>query len=497
MNNIYQCAVNNNPAIAIQDSAIISSLKGTHEGSKTNNDVFGFRGVQKSFQFFPLGLEKYFPNIKLIHFESCPLKQLRQFDLMDYKNLRYLCIFGSDLSIIEARTFDYNPNLQFLNLGNNKFLSIDPNAFKSLAKLTNLYLHSVPCIDRYTRDKNGIESILKDLETKCKNPGFLSLNEKFNNLESQSKIDDFEENLKIFEVEFRSSEFFNNPSLKTRLETLKISNQSSFTVQSSTKVPQKQESCEYCCQNISIDNKAASFDESLGTLNIGNFQNLLEEYKLLLNGHDTKLTNIQASQEVLKSSQCNTADIITKINDFHANIKSTLIKTEAELKSSFQTDLKTFQNLFKSSQESIKSSQDETINDLSTIKTEISDVEALLSKIKSSQTDLQSSINKLRLTQNEFGIAIDKIVNNEDFDGKIEKVEIHLMDFEVKTNEKLEEIKKDLANSRHKMTVNLDEKLKSIEIRLIKKFENLLEEKLGKILDDKLGSLIEARSSSS
>lgn len=189
--------MNNNPSIATQDTALISSVKGTHEMSKTNDDVIGFRAVSKNVQYFALGLEKHFKNMKLIHLETCPLKQLRQSDLMEYTKLEYLCVFGSDISIIEAGIFDYNPELQFLNLGNNEFLHIDPNSFKFLNKLVSFFLHSVPCINKYDRGRTGVQVILTELETKCKNPEFFSMNQKFKNLESQTKNDNFKENLEF------------------------------------------------------------------------------------------------------------------------------------------------------------------------------------------------------------------------------------------------------------------------------------------------------------
>ena len=219
LNDIYQCSVSS-INIATQDPAQFSSVKGIHEGIKTNDDVIGFRAVGQNIQFFPLGLQQQFPSIKVIHLENCPLKQLRQSDLLDYKNLEYLCIFNSDLSIIDDGTFDFNPELQLINFGSNKFLNIDPSAFRSLSKLTNLYLHSVPCIGRFTRDRNGVKDILLNLETKCKDPEYLSLHQKFKFIESRSKNEDIKEDLKVFEQEFKSSGFSDNPSLKTRLEAL-------------------------------------------------------------------------------------------------------------------------------------------------------------------------------------------------------------------------------------------------------------------------------------
>jgi len=500
--------MNNNPSIATQDTALISSVKGIHEMSKTNDDVIGFRASTKNVQYFPLGLEKHFKNMKLIHLETCPLKQLRQSDLMEYTKLEYLCVFGSDTSIIEAGTFDYNPELQFLNLGNNKLLHIDPNAFKFLNKLVNFFLHSVPCINKYDRGRTGVQVILTELETKCKNPEFLSMHQKFKNLESQTKNDNFKENLEFFEREFKASGFTDIPSFKIRLEVLKSAKIDNSVELISANIDQKQDLCKNCCQNTTNYLKSEKLSEHLGSskADSSGIGNKLTEIKSLLSDHDSKLANIQTSQETLKSSQMSTAssmdNINSKISDLKAlqdDLKSTLIKTEADIKSSFQNDLKASQNntrLALNDLKTLKSSQDEVISNLDNIKITISDVESSLSKVKSSQTELQSSINKLRLTQNEIGIAVDKVTKNEELEEKLSKIDEKLgnfVDFEVKTNEKFDEIKEDLASNRHKMAINFDEKIKSIEKRLMKKFEDVLEEKLVKILDEKLKNIVEAK----
>ncbi|KAL7014565.1 hypothetical protein ACKWTF_016009 [Chironomus riparius] len=468
VNDIYQCSADVNISITTQDSACISSVTGSHVGTKTNEGVIGFRAVGQNIQFFPLGLQLQFPNIELIHLESCPLKHLHKSDLKDYKSLVYLCIFNSDLSIIEDGIFDNNQQLKLINFGSNKFLNIEPSAFKNLDKLTHFYLHAVPCIVRYTRDRNGVESILNSLVTQCKNPEFLSMHKKFKNLESRSTSEDIKEDLKVLQLEFQSSEFSENPSLKTRLQELKVAKIDNLGTQ------------------ISSDMQAASFNKGLKFDSCPRTELMFNGIKLQLTDHDSKLVNIQ---KVIESTQNSTAssidNIISSIND----MKSSLTKAKAELK----TDIQASQVTLKASQDIIKSSQDEVISNLSNIKITVSDVESSLSKIKGSQNELQSSINKLRLTQNELGIALDKVGKNEDLDEKLSKIEVveeHLLDFEVKTSEKFQEIKQDLASRHHKMGVNIEEKIKGIEKRLIKKFEDILEEKLRKILDEKLANII-------
>jgi hypothetical protein len=407
---------------------------------------------------------------------------------MEYKNLEYICIFGTDLSIIEAGTFDYNPEIQFINFGNNKFLHIDPSAFKSLAKLNTLQFHLVPCIDSHESGKHGIDNLLKRLETRCKNPKYLSLHQKFKNLESQPRTAEFNESLEIFRQELKSSGYFANPSFKVKFEALKSAKIDDSITQINPQITPTQDSCTNCCKNVTVDLKTEKYSTSSNIEDSG-AEIMIDEIKSMLNDQKSKLSSIQSSQEYLKVSQNTTALTMTEIIDHISNLDSALIKVETNLQASQQN--------LKLSQESIKSSQDEVINDLGNLKIAVSDVELTLNKIKSSQNELQSSMNKLRMTQNEIGIAIDKMSKSEDFDGKSlrnnEICERNFEEFEVKNNQKFDEIKQDLAITRHKIEMNLNEKITNIEKRLIKKIEDILEEKLAKIFEEKLSSIVEAR----
>jgi len=53
---IYHCEVYNNPNITTEESA---EINGTHENSKSNDDVLGFRAEYKTIHFFPKGLDNF------------------------------------------------------------------------------------------------------------------------------------------------------------------------------------------------------------------------------------------------------------------------------------------------------------------------------------------------------------------------------------------------------------------------------------------------------
>ncbi|KAL7013486.1 hypothetical protein ACKWTF_015422 [Chironomus riparius] len=117
---------------------------------------------------------------------------------------------------------------------------------------------------------------------------------------------------------------------------------------------------------------------------------------------------------------------------------------------------------------------------LTAIYEKIGNVDEKMSKIDEKVENFNGKITnfegKLKIFQENFG-----------------NLQEHLTDFEVRNAEKHDKMEKEFTNTRHKIALNFDEKLKGSEKRLISKFEELLEEKLGKLLDEKLGNLINAR----
>ncbi|CAG9811711.1 unnamed protein product [Chironomus riparius] len=128
------------------------------------------------------------------------------------------------------------------------------------------------------------------------------------------------------------------------------------------------------------------------------------------------------------------------------------------------------------------------IDQLTTFDMQIGNLSATLATFKPFQDVMDSQLSGITSKISEYGSKFNDVLVAH------ESINSRLADFEVKTNKKFEEIKQDLASTRHKMAVNFDEKIKGIEKRLIKKIEDILDEKLGRILDEKLGILIEAKS---
>lgn len=92
---IYICKVTKDPNINV--TSIIRSINGTHQFRKSNNDVTGFSAISKTMFYFPLNMTKIFKNIKFINILSCKMRKIRQHDLMEFPNLKYLNLGGNSI----------------------------------------------------------------------------------------------------------------------------------------------------------------------------------------------------------------------------------------------------------------------------------------------------------------------------------------------------------------------------------------------------------------
>ncbi|CAG9810301.1 unnamed protein product [Chironomus riparius] len=542
---IYQCLVKNNPNILTEESAEISRISGTHELTKSNDDVLGFHINSKTIQVFPKGLEEIFKNLKLIWIQSCQLKEIHQSDLIVFPNLVYFNLLNNDIEVIEEGIFDFNPNLILLGIQESKIIHIDPNVFDHLTNLKHFWLSYVPCIAQSINDsKDKVQEAIKVIKSKCSHSKFLSIDSQLKNLEVESKTLNLEAitlKIQVFETSFKRSKFSKFRPLNYKFEHLKQS-----------------KSCSNCRQleNIgTLDSKVEEMSKNVDELKkiIFNFkdfkasqcsltapinevksliQNALSGIRTSINSQESECTKFQ---NILTDSASNVINKITQVEAKVSDFKSDQVSSTNALNTKFDkiqkdhgavlSDIKVLQNDavgklsssladtfaairdLKLTQHILKTSQDASFSDItlkynelkSAIKStrdeaklSVSDILATLSDHTKLQTEAKDSFVKIRIVQNEIKKSLNDLnVNRNDnlddkfsaISDKVESFGDQFKDLEGKMDEKLEKNNKELTTKFHKMSINFDEKVKSIEKRLMKKFEDILEEKLEKFFN--------------
>jgi len=504
LNDLYTCDVTNNPNIINEQSAAVNSISGSHLTSKTNDDVAGLYLYNKVVNYFPKNLEKFFKILKLIYINGCGLKEVHQEDLKPFVDLVFLYLGNNAIEIIEQDLFAYNPNLDFISFDNNKIVHIDSNVFDNLDKLSCFWFAGIPCFGQQasnTREKTV--ELISITKYKCKNSEIRTFEADIKYLEDNVKVfnpeglkDKFEALVKSFE----NSRFSKFRPLKNKFEDLKkVFNPDPVVIGSpvTEKLQQAPEITSNSCQFDSLE------------LKLNNFWN-------------DKLTKIDNKFDGLKASQCAAKDTLTDLltsqstlNDLKTSqneAKSSITSLDSKISTiiSFQESSQTQMTFsLNSLQSNLNNLKDITKQSQDDIKTSLSDMEATFSDTKIFQNEVKSSLNKLKTTQNELKISLNEIKATksensdekltifgdklESFEGKLGNIEAHFEEFEVKNAAKLDKIEREFTTNRHKISINFDDKMKGVEKRIMKKFEEVLEEKLGKIIEEKLMSVIESK----
>jgi len=524
---VYRCSVHNNPNITTGESAQISGIRGTHKSLKGNDDVIGFYGVYETINFFPKGLEKFFKNIKVINIQECQLKEIHQSDLKVFPNLVYLYLHGNEIEVIEEGLFDFNPNLEFVGFRESKIIHIDPNVFDHLTKLSYFWFGYVPCVKQDTA--NSIEKVqeaIKIVKSNCSSSYFLSLENQMKNLEIESKTlnsEDFNTKLENFEKILNNSKFSKFRPLNYKFQDLKLkTDRAKNTLPLGTNGTKLSDDLENITDKfddlklsqLDLTFKCSQNDTVAAIRELKLSQDTLRESQKDLNSkltgislHGAKFDEILKSQSQFNVNMTNILnDKFNQIEQSQNNLKTSLdsLKSSQDsLKNSLDFSLINLTSKFSDLKKDIKSSQDDT-------KLSINDIEVKLSDQKSFQNDVKDALVKVRTMQNEIKMTLNDVRNskNEGFEDKlmdfgqklegklsekVESLEGHFVDFKVENSDKLGKIEKELTSKLHKMSTSFDEKIKGIEKRLMKKFEEILEEKLVKIFDEKLGNLIDAK----
>ncbi|CAH1734261.1 unnamed protein product [Chironomus riparius] len=211
---------------------------------------------------------------------------------------------------------------------------------------------------------------------------------------------------------------------------------------------------------------------------INDVKNGINDVKNGINDVKSGINHANNDLNILKDA----TNPITDLTSSQIKIQSSLNNLTAS-QNTFLTALEDHKSILKST----KLSQDEATSNLIDMKATVSDIESAVNNVKITQNEVKTSLGKMRIAQNEIGASIQKIENS---DEKFLKIDDKLESFEDKMSEKFEVMKHELAKSRHKMSVSIDEKLNGIEKRLLKKFEEVFDEKLSKIIEQKLKNVL-------
>lgn len=110
-------------------------LFGQHEGIKTNDFITYIEFRKCTLTQVPKGLTKIFPNLKIIKIFCSNLKKISRNDLIEYRQVKQLLFYDSEIEFLPERLFEGFENLEVIQFKNHKLEVIAPNILDGLTKL--------------------------------------------------------------------------------------------------------------------------------------------------------------------------------------------------------------------------------------------------------------------------------------------------------------------------------------------------------------------------
>lgn len=345
---MYRCTVH---SITTPENALITSVNGSHQSGKSNDNEICFYSLRIPFKNFPQGLEKIYKNLIGICFYNGPLKEIRQSDLKSYKKLIFLQIAETKIEVLEDGLFDFNPNLEYVAFNKNKIFHIDLRVFDHLSKLGTLYLDNNKCIDRKVKkDRSVVLDIIKDTKILCSDQEFRDFHEKVGELEKKSinlnslTFPIFELKLESLQNELKTSNSSNSSSLNERLQNL-LNFKNEFNTQVCSKYNQLKEFRTSTNENFIALNTLVTDSQTSITENIGKIYAKLELQGKILDQLNTQTS--EKLQIMKKELEVTTTNILNSVNERITNFEQQIAEKVNDLDAKLEEIAKELKKVIK------------------------------------------------------------------------------------------------------------------------------------------------------
>ncbi|KAG5682606.1 hypothetical protein PVAND_011949 [Polypedilum vanderplanki] len=271
----YTCRVENPSIFSSGFRIIIDKETGQHLSEHSFNEVEGiFIYTAPSLNFFPLNINRVFPNLIAISITYSKLSQLTNEDLKPFPKLKFLNLYINEIEFLPENLFNNNPELEVISISHNKIQHIDKEAFSGLKLLRWLDLEDNIC-ESLTKAETREEvlNLVQQIEDgECQSEKYTTINKSPIIAKQKKEIEDLKNQLKVKDqlnqnlLQRNQNKLILNQQMEEEIKELKANVQKCSTF--SEKLEQIMEK---------IMNKLDQHEEYFASINdqIGNFTFLL------------------------------------------------------------------------------------------------------------------------------------------------------------------------------------------------------------------------------
>lgn len=127
-------------------------------------------------EYFPKGIEKFFPNIKTLTISQTGLKVLTSDDLKIFPKLKNLIISENKLEELNASLFEFNREIKNVDLSGNNLKHLGVNFLKFAENLNSIDLSSNICVNGSAESPVDFKRLKIKIDESCP-PSHATINE--------------------------------------------------------------------------------------------------------------------------------------------------------------------------------------------------------------------------------------------------------------------------------------------------------------------------------
>ena len=135
-----------------------------------NTSTTRFQGIfikDQTVHYLPKGIEKFFPNLKVLTVYGSKQKSVTQADLKPLTKLEIVGFPGNDLKSLDGELFKFNPELRTVDFMSNNLSYVGKNLLRNLTKLQRTYFKNNPCIKINAKSSSEIHALVQKLKSSC------------------------------------------------------------------------------------------------------------------------------------------------------------------------------------------------------------------------------------------------------------------------------------------------------------------------------------------
>lgn len=143
----------------------VTSVVGTHLSGKYHSDISALRIINQNLAYFPVNIEAYFPNLKIMQLYGNSITEVKNSHLAPFPNLVYLNLYTNKITSLDGSLFDGLNSMRYVSFERNNIRHVGHDLV--LPKDGLIFFDANPCINVRASTPDQIAALRFNLLINC------------------------------------------------------------------------------------------------------------------------------------------------------------------------------------------------------------------------------------------------------------------------------------------------------------------------------------------